>query len=192
MDRQILTSRIRLATLPIVFMAGLLVSASGLEAQASFTGRVFTGPGTANGYGWGIGGDVGVQFPFLFGLPHMAGLFVNYHFGNDFLDDELGERVEQRIVFYGPQAAAVWYDKAFFLRGSGQIGAATVRHQVEGEEAVTQTRFMLGSGIMIGKRFGNVVLSIEPWFPIVINSDYTKASFALYINLVYEVPLIPG
>jgi len=123
-------------------------------------------------------------------MPAAVGGFVNYHFGTEFVDEELGETVKQRIVFYGPQIATVWYDQAFFLRGSGQLGAASVRREVVGEEAETQTRFFLGGGIMIGKRLGDFVISIEPSFPIVINSDYTTASFALYLNFVYELPLI--
>lgn len=184
-----LALRGRLGTFAIAIVAALLTTTA-LEAQASFTGRVFTGYGTARGYGWGIGADAGVQFPFLFGMPAAVGGFVDYHFGTEFIDEELGETVKQRIVFYGPQAATVWYDKAFFLRGSGQLGAASVRREVEGEEAETQTRFFLGGGIMIGKRLGDLVISIEPYFPIVINSDYTTASFALYLNIVHQMPLI--
>jgi hypothetical protein len=171
-------------------VVGILTATSAAHAQATLTGRAFTGYSPAHGYGWGIGGDVGVQFPFLFGTPMAIGGFLDYHFGNEFTDEEIGETVEQRIAFYGAHASSLWVDKAVFLRGSGQAGAAVVRREVEGAASVTQTRFFLGGGIMVGKRVGDFVISVEPWFPIVINSDYTTAAVAFYLNVVFQPPLI--
>lgn len=188
-QRSVRTQR-HIGACAIAIIAGLLAATSYAQAQATFTGRAFTGYSPANGYGWGVGGDFGVQFPFLLGLPMAIGGFVDYHFGNEFTDEESDEAVEQRIAFYGGHASAVWVDKAIFLRGSGQAGAAVVRREVEGAASETQTRFFLGGGIMVGKRFGDFVVSVEPWFPIVIDSDYTSAAVAFYLNVVFQPPLI--
>jgi len=160
-------------------------ASTSLHAQATFTARGFTGYGPARGYGLGVGGDVGIQFPFLFGLPAVAGVWGVYHMGTEFFDEDLNAQVEQRIALYGVQGASVWIDKDFFLRGSGQLGAASIRHQVDGSAATTEKKFMLTGGIMIGKRFGDFVVSAEPFFPIVFGSDLTGAAFALYLNVVY-------
>ena len=119
-------------------------------------------------------------------MPLAIGGFVNYHFGNEFTDEDLGQTVEQQIAFYGGHASAVWIDKAFFLRGNGQAGAAVLQREVEGEASVTQANFFLGGGIMVGKRLGDFVIGAEPWFPIVINSDYVKAAVAVYVSVVYQ------
>ena len=160
-------------------------ASTSLHGQATFTARGFTGFGTARGYGFGIGGDAGIQFPFLFDLPAVAGVWGVYHVGTEFFDEDLDAQVEQRIALYGVQGASVWVDKDFFLRGSGQLGAASIRHQIEDRAATTETKFMLTGGIMIGKRFGDFVVSAEPFFPIVLGSDRTGAAFALYLNVVY-------
>jgi hypothetical protein len=44
---------------------------------------------------------------------------------------------------------------------------------------------------MVGKRFGDFVIGAEPWFPIVINSDYVKAAVAFYVSVVYQPPMLP-
>jgi len=168
----------------------LLTATSGLQAQATFTGRAFTGYSPAQGYGWAIGGDFGVQFPFLFDTPMAIGGFVNYNFGNEFTDEDSGQTVEQKIAFYGGHASSLWVDKAVFLRGNGQAGAAVLQREVEGEASVTQTRFFLGGGIMVGKRLGDFVIGAEPWFPIVISSDYVTAAVAFYVSVVYQPPFI--
>lgn len=181
---------IRLVGLAIALIALLLTATSSLQAQATFAGRAFTGYSPAQGYGWAVGGDFGVQFPFLFDTPMAIGGFVNYNFGNEFTDEDLGQEVEQRIAFYGGHASSLWVDKGVFLRGNGQAGAAVLRRQVEGEASETQTRFFLGGGVMVGKRLGDFVIGAEPWFPIVIGSDYVKAAVAVYVSVVYQPPLI--
>ena len=170
------------ATLLTVLAVGL--TAGSIEAQ-SFTTRGFAGYGTSRGYGFGVGADAGVQFPFLFGIPAVAGVWGTYFAGTEFFDEELQSNVEQQITMYGVEGASVWIDKAVFLRGSGQLGAARIRHEIEGESATTETKFMLSGGIMVGKRWGDFVLSIEPVLPLVFGSDYTGAGFAIFLNLVY-------
>jgi len=59
------------ATLLCILTVGVM--AGNLKAQ-SFTARGFAGYGTSRGYGFGVGADAGVQFPFLFGLPAVAGV----------------------------------------------------------------------------------------------------------------------
>lgn len=181
----------RLSGFGVALILGLLTATSSLQAQATFAGRAFTGYSPAKGYGWGIGGDFGVQFPFLFDTPMAIGGFVDYHVGNEFTDEDLGQTVKQQIAFYGGHASSLWVDKAVFVRGNGQAGAAVLQRQVEGQASETQTRFFLGGGIMVGKRLGDFVIGAEPWFPIVINSDYVKAAVAFYVSVVYQPQLIP-
>jgi hypothetical protein len=76
-----------------------------------------------------------------------VGVWGVYHTGTGFFDEELNAEVEQRVALYGLQAASVWIDKnGLFLRGSGQAGAAAVRHEVEGQPATNETNFMLTGG----------------------------------------------
>ena len=171
-----------------IFVLGLIMAlgaSTSLAAQAKFTSRAFTGYGTSRGYGFGVGGDAGVQFPFLFDMPLMLGVWGVYHTGTEFFDEELDANVEQRVALYGLEGASVWADGDFFLRGSGQLGAASIRHQVESQSATTETKWMITGGVMIGKRFGDFIVSAEPFFPIVFGSDHTGAAFAIYLNLVY-------
>ena len=164
----------------------LCLVAASAEAQASFTGRGFAGYGTSRGYGFGVGADAGVQFPFLFGLPAVAGVWGTYFAGTEFFDEELQSDVKQQITLYGAEGASVWIDKAVFLRGNGQIGAARIRHEVVGQPSTTETKFMLSGGVLVGKRWGDFVLSIEPVLPIVFGSDHTKAGFAIFLNFMYS------
>jgi len=170
------------ATLLCILAVGW--AAGSVEAQ-SFTARGFAGYGTSRGYGFGVGADAGFQFPFLFDLPAVAGAWGTYFAGTEFFDEDLQADVQQQVTLYGVEGASVWIDKAVFLRGSGQLGAARIRHEVDGEEATIETKFMLSGGIMVGKRLGNFVLSAEPVFPIVFGSDYTGAGFSVFLNVVY-------
>jgi len=174
------------ATSLAVLMVGLTAGSAGAQ---TFTARGFAGYGTSRGYGFGAGADAGVQFPFLFGLPAVAGAWGTYFAGTEFFDEDLQANVKQQVTLYGAEGASVWVDDAIFLRGSGQLGAARIRHEVEGEEATVETKFMLSGGVMIGKRLGDFVLSIEPVLPLVFGSDYTGAGFSVFLNLVYvEAP----
>ncbi len=170
----------------LVVMLAQVGSAGALSGQ-QFSTRVFGGYGTSTGYGPGVGADVGVQFPFPFlvPLPVFLGVWGVYHSGEEFFDEELGIDVEQAISMFGLEAAGIWLDEPVYIRGSGMLGVARVSQQPAGGPEVQESNFLLSGGIMIGRRFGRVVIAVEPTFPLVIGSDITSMGFALYLTIGY-------
>jgi len=170
----------------LVVMLAQMGSAGVLSGQ-QFSSRVFGGYGTTTGYGPGVGADVGIQFPFPFlvPLPVFLGVWGVYHSGEEFFDEELGIDVEQAISMFGLEAAGIWLEEPVYIRGSGVLGVARVSRQPAGGPKVQESNFLLSGGIMIGRRFGRVVIGLEPTFPLVIGSDVTSMGFALYLTIGY-------
>ena len=165
----------------------LLTLPSVLPAQQGFATRAFSGYGTTNGYGWGVGADVGYQFPLpiLAPLPTFIGAWGAYHFGNEWMDEELGLEVEGKTAMLGAELSAVWLQKPIYIRGNGAAGIARVGRAIDGGEMLWETNFLLTGGIIFGRRFGNWAVGLEPHFPIVIGSDVTSSAFILYLSVGY-------
>jgi hypothetical protein len=166
----------------LVFVASPTV----LTAQQVST-RAFGGYGTTSGYGAGLGADVGIQFPMpiLVPLPVFVGAWGVYHFGEEFFDQEPGQQVKQTMGLFGLEVAGIWLQDPIYIRGNGIIGAARVSRAIAGQPNVEQTNFLLSGGFILGRRFGSVVVGVEPHFPLVIGSDLTGAAFALYVTIGY-------
>ena len=158
-----------------------------LPAQQGFAARAYGGYGTTNGYGWGVGADVGYQFPMpiLAPLPTFLGPFGAYFFGNEWFDEELGLQGEGQTAMYGAEIGTVWLQKPIYIRGNGAIGAARVGRAVDDGPMIWETNFLLTGGIIFGRQFGNWAVGLEPHFPIIIGSDVTSNAFILYLSVGY-------
>ena len=163
----------------------IVASPTVLTAQQLST-RAFGGYGTTSGYGAGLGADVGIQFPspILVPLPVFVGAWGVYHFGEEFFDEELGQQVKGTMGLFGLEVAGVWLQEPIYIRGNGIIGAARISREIAGQP-VEETNFLLSGGFILGRRFGSIVVGVEPHFPLVIGSDLTGTAFALYLTIGY-------
>ena len=166
----------------LVFVASPTV----LTAQQLST-RVFGGYGTTSGYGPGLGADVGIQFPspILVPLPVFVGAWGVYYFGEEFFDQELGQQVKGTMGQFGLEVAGVWLQEPIYIRGTGIIGAARISREIAGQPKVEETNFLLSGGVILGRRFGSIVVGVEPHFPLVIGSDLTGTAFAIFLTIGY-------
>jgi hypothetical protein len=175
--------------LPTVWVLGLAVACipAALPAQAAFATRVFGGYGTTNGYGPGFGADAGVQFPspILVPLPVFLGVWATYHTGNEFVDEDTQQMVDQSTLQYALEGASVWLEEPIFIRGSGMLGATRISRGLPGGTSIDETNFTLSGGITFGKKFGHFFVGVEPSFPLVFGSDLTGPAFVLYLTAGY-------
>jgi hypothetical protein len=174
-------------TMCIVGIVALSVFAFTLPASARSYIRALGGYGSGDFYGPGIGVSIGADVPISTGRPFFAGLRTAYHSGGSDIVLPVavvgGSIVEGDVsqTQFAVEFGAVWMREPVIISTVGTLGAAWVTMDALGLSVESESKFLMGPGLLIGKRVGrNGFAGVEFKYTRVSDFDSSFGVFATF------------
>ncbi len=169
---------------------GALISAAPASAQMTRVMRGIAGTGLNDHYGFGIGGSLGGEFPFIRGRPFFVGARAVYHFGNETDLPQLAApgvptpTGTLRQFHWGIEIGSTWVEAPVLIRTVGGVGLARLNATVtEGEASITggTNKLQYGPGLLVAlpSDSGRFIGIEMRWVKVVDIED----SFAIYATI---------